>query len=47
MINAGIPMGAIIWVSTYFMACHTQKLTRGKENFAENETKASDLKLLQ
>ncbi|WP_373076999.1 citrate transporter [Fusobacterium varium] len=44
MINAGIPMGTIIWVSTYFMACHTQKLTRGKENFAESETKASDFK---
>ncbi len=44
MINAGIPMGTIIWISTYFMACRTQKLTKGKENFNENETKASDFK---
>ncbi|MCI6153290.1 citrate transporter [Fusobacterium perfoetens] len=44
LLNAGLPMGIIIWGSTYFIACRTQKLTRGTEKFDDSYTKADDFK---
>ncbi len=41
MRNAGIPLATIILVSTYFVACRTQKLTEGKSAYGE-EDKAAD-----
>lgn len=44
MISAGLPMGIIIWGSTYFIACRTQNLTRGKESFDNKDTQAENFK---
>ncbi len=41
LINAGIPLAVIVWGSTFFMACRTQKKTEGLEAYEENETETA------
>lgn len=40
MINAGIPLAVIVWGSTFFMACRTQRKTEGKEAYNEADSEA-------
>lgn len=40
LINAGIPLAIIVWASTFFMACRTQRKTEGKEAYEESQEKA-------
>lgn len=35
--TAGIPLAVIVWGSTFFMACRTQRKTEGKEAYDESE----------
>lgn len=42
LINAGIPLAIIVWVTTYFMACRTQKLTEGKIAYSDEDSVADD-----
>lgn len=37
LINAGIPLAVIVWGSTFFMACRTQKKTEGLESYSESD----------
>lgn len=37
MKTAGIPLAIIVWVTTYFMACRTQKLTYGKTSYSAED----------
>lgn len=37
LINAGIPLAIIVWGSTFFMACRTQKKTEGLEAYSESD----------
>lgn len=41
MMNAGIPLAIIVWGSTFFMACWTQRRTEGKETYAEADKEAT------
>lgn len=41
LINAGIPLAVIVWGSTFFMACHTQKKTEGLESYSEADSEAT------
>ncbi|MCI8870114.1 MAG: TRAP transporter large permease subunit [Lawsonibacter sp.] len=41
LINAGIPLALIVWASTFFMACRTQKKTEGREAYDETENEAA------
>lgn len=40
LINAGIPLAVIVWGSTFFMACRTQRKTEGKEMYSESDKEA-------
>jgi TRAP-type C4-dicarboxylate transport system permease large subunit len=40
--NAGIPLAIIVWGSTFFVACRTQKLTEGKVSYSESDMVAAD-----
>lgn len=42
LINAGIPLAIIVWGSTFFMACRTQKKTEGKEAYSESDAEATE-----
>lgn len=42
LINAGIPLAIIVWGSTFFMACRTQRKTEGKESYDETDCEAVD-----
>ena len=35
--TAGLPLAVIVWGSTFFMACRTQKKTEGKEAYSESD----------
>lgn len=37
LLNAGIPLAVIVWGSTFFMACRTQRKTENKESYEANE----------
>lgn len=37
LMTAGIPLAVIVWGSTFFMACRTQRKTEGKEAYDESE----------
>lgn len=41
LINAGIPLAIIVWGSTFFMACRTQKKTEGLEAYSEADAEAT------
>ena len=41
LINAGIPLAVIVWGSTFFMACRTQKKTEGLEAYSESDCEAT------
>lgn len=41
LINAGIPLALIVWGSTFFMACRTQKKTEGLEAYSESDSQAT------
>ena len=41
LINAGIPLAIIVWGSTFFMACRTQKKTEGLEAYSESDAQAT------
>ena len=41
LINAGIPLAIIVWGSTFFMACRTQKKTEGLEAYSESDAEAT------
>ena len=41
LINAGIPLALIVWGSTFFMACRTQKKTEGLEAYSESDSEAT------
>lgn len=40
LLHAGIPLAVIVWGSTFFMACRTQKKTEGHEAYAESDREA-------
>jgi len=42
LVNAGIPLAIIVWGSTFFVACRTQKLTEGKVSYSESDMVAAD-----
>lgn len=42
LINAGIPLAVIVWGSTFFMACRTQRKTEGIEVYSESDSEAVD-----
>lgn len=42
MLNAGIPLAIIVWGSTFFIACRTQKLTEGKESYSAADAAAEE-----
>lgn len=42
MKTAGIPLAVIVWGTTYFVACHTQKITEGKTSYSEEDAIAAD-----
>ncbi|MEG0020135.1 MAG: Na+/H+ antiporter NhaC family protein, partial [Oscillospiraceae bacterium] len=37
MATAGIPLAIIVWGTTFFMACRTQKLTEGKSAYSQED----------
>ena len=41
LMNAGIPLAVIVWGSTFFMACRTQKKTEGLEAYSESDAEAT------
>lgn len=41
LMNAGIPLAIIVWGSTFFMACRTQKKTEGLEAYSESDAEAT------
>lgn len=41
LVNAGIPLAIIVWGSTFFMACRTQKKTEGLEAYSETDAEAT------
>lgn len=43
--TAGIPLAVIVWGTTYFVACHTQKITEGKTSYSEEDTVAVDFEV--
>ena len=45
LLNAGIPLAIIVWGSTFFVACRTQKLTEGKISYTEADSVATDFKV--
>ena len=45
LLNAGIPLAVIVWGSTFFIACRTQKLTEGKVAYSESDAVAADFKV--
>lgn len=42
LINAGIPLAIIVWGSTFFMACRTQKKTEALEAYSEADAQATE-----
>lgn len=42
LLNAGIPLAIIVWGSTFFMACRTQKKTEGLEAYSEADAQATE-----
>ena len=42
--SAGIPLAIIVWGSTFFMACRTQRKTEGLEAYSEADKEAVDFK---
>ena len=40
LLNAGIPLAVIVWGSTFFMACRTQRKTESLEAYAESDKEA-------
>ncbi len=42
LMTAGIPLAVIVWGSTFFMACRTQKLTEGKFSYSEEDAAKTD-----
>ena len=42
--SAGIPLAIIVWGSTFFMACRTQRKTEGHEEYSEADKEAADFK---
>lgn len=42
MMTAGLPLGLIIWVCTFFVACRTQKLTAGKIAYSQEDSASED-----
>ena len=45
MKTAGLPLGLIIWVCTFFVACRTQKLTEGKVSYSGDEAVSEDFQV--
>ncbi len=45
LINAGIPLAVIVWGSTFFVACRTQKLTEGKFAYGDHDMASTDFKV--
>ncbi len=42
MTTAGIPLAIIVWGTTFFMACRTQKLTEGKVSYSQEDMAAEE-----
>lgn len=42
MKTAGLPLGLIIWVCTFFVACRTQKLTAGRMAYSLEDSASED-----
>lgn len=42
LMTAGIPLAIIVWGSTFFVACRTQKLTENNVSYSESDSIASD-----
>lgn len=45
LLTAGLPLAVIVWGSTYFVACRTQKLTEGKFSYGEEDSVHADFKV--
>jgi hypothetical protein len=42
LLCAGLPIAAVMWIGTYFVALKVQKDTQGKEDFGEEGAQAED-----
>lgn len=45
MLNAGLPIGGIVWITTFFMAWRIQKQSEGKISYSEEDRVAENLSI--